>query len=187
MIFIKFCIKSIVFTFLSVIILFSCENDIQKVNVIAEKQNIADYTAEGVVLSYSDSAKIILNITASEIKKFTYAEKPYTEFSAGIKVVHFEKYPDTASSIRANHAIKWDEEKYWEASGNVVAHNSKGETLNTEYLIWDEKEKTIHSDKPVTITTKEDIIFGEGFTSDQQFQNWKILKVKGFINVAQQN
>lgn len=176
--------KSIIALF--AMMLFSCENDVEKIKIITEKENLADYSAENVTINYTDSSKIQLRVSAPKIQKYTFAEKPFTEFPKGISVVHFINFPDTNSMIRANSAIKWDEEKYWEAMGNVVAKNSKGETLNTEYLVWDEKKEIIYSDKQVMITTKEDIIFGEGFTADQTFENWKIKKVKGFINVAEQ-
>jgi hypothetical protein len=43
----------------------------------------------------------------------------------------------------------------------------RNEILNTEYLVWDQKKKIIFSDKKVQVTTPNDIIFGEGFESDE--------------------
>jgi len=176
-------IKKSIIVPLCTVMLFSCENDIKKINIITAKEEIADYSADTVRMTYSDSANIVLSVFSPSIKKYTYAERPYTDFPQGIVVVQYGVYPDTSAMIRANYAVKWDEEKFWEAKGNVVAKNTKGETLNTEYLIWNEAEKQISSDQQVVITTEEDIIIGEGFTADQDFTNWKLEKVKGFINI----
>lgn len=162
-------------------VLFSCENDIKTVQLISKKSEIADMTGQDIHLIYSDSARIVLDIKAKKVEKFSYAPKPYTEFPEGMQVVFFNNFPDTNSFILCNYAIQHEQERYWEAKDNVIAQNSKGERLNTEYLVWDEAKETIYSDKPVTITTEEDIIFGEGFESDQTFSNWQISKVKGTI------
>ena len=45
-----------------------------------------------------------------------------------------------------------------EARKNVVVVNEKGETLNTEHLIWDERSEKLKSDEFVKITRKDEII-----------------------------
>jgi hypothetical protein len=45
------------------------------------------------------------------------------------------------------------------------------------------KKENIFSDKQVQVTTPNDIIFGEGFESDEQFENWKIQKVTGIFTL----
>jgi len=79
--------------------------------------------------------------------------------------------------------MKHEKEAIWEAKGNVVARNTHMETLNTEFLIWDEKKEKIYSEHDVQITTKDEIIYGRGFEADQNFDKWKITKVSGVINL----
>lgn len=163
--------------------LFACENSIETVNLVSQKEELPSMSANDMSILYTDSTYIILNLKAKQIDSYTRKDKPYTEFPKGIEVVYFTQYPDTNSMITANHAIRYDNEKYWEASGNVVAKNTKGEILNTEFMIWDEVKEIIYSDKYVKIITAEDIIEGVGFEADQSFTSWKITKVTGFINV----
>jgi len=165
------------------IILSSCSNDIKTVNIITKKENYADLSAQKVSFLYTDSGLIKANIKAPELKKYSNIEKPYMEFSKGLNIVYFGKYPDTNSSITANYAIRWINDRKWEAKGNVIARNTKGDVLNTEYMVWDEKKEIIYSDKFVKIATGSDIIIGEGFEADQTFERWKILKVKGTISI----
>ncbi|HIN39145.1 MAG TPA: LPS export ABC transporter periplasmic protein LptC, partial [Flavobacteriales bacterium] len=83
----------------------------------------------------------------------------------------------------ANYAISYEKKGTMEAKGNVVLINEIGEKLNTEYLIWNQKEAKIFSDKFVKITTKDEIIMGEGFESNESFTNFKIHHIKGTILV----
>lgn len=164
--------------------LFACENNIQTVNLVATKEVFPALSAYDISVHYTDSSKIIFNLKSPEIDNYANADQPYTEFPKGIKLVYFSEYPDTNSMITANYAIRHDNEKYWEAKGNVVARNTKGEILNTEYMVWDEEKKIIYSDKYVKIITNEDVIEGQGFEADQSFTEWRITKVTGFINIS---
>lgn len=164
--------------------LLACENNIQTVNMVATKEVFPSLSAYDISVHYTDSSKILFNLKSPQIDNYANAEQPYTEFPKGIKLVYFTQYPDTNSMITANYAIRHDTEKYWEAKGNVVARNTKGEILNTEYMVWDEAKEIIYSDKYVKIITNEDVIEGQGFEADQSFTEWRITKVTGFINIA---
>jgi hypothetical protein len=61
--------------------------------------------------------------------------------------------------------------------------NTKGETLNTEELIWDQETGTIHTDKFVKITGKDQITQGTGLISNQSFTDWEIINYQGTINI----
>ena len=163
--------------------LFACENDIKTVNIVSQKEEYPALSAYDISLLYTDSTRNIFNLKAPEILNYSNKERPYTEFTQGIELVYFADYPDTNSMITANYAVRYDSEKYWEATGNVVAKNTKGEVLNTEYMIWDEEKEIIYSDRYVKIITNEDVIEGQGFEADQSFSEWKITKVTGFINI----
>ena len=65
----------------------------------------------------------------------------------------------------------------------MVVVNEKGEQLNTEHLVWDEKQEKLLSDEFVKITTKDEIIFGNGFEANQDFSKYRIFKIKGTISI----
>ncbi|MBO7124801.1 MAG: LPS export ABC transporter periplasmic protein LptC, partial [Bacteroidales bacterium] len=110
------------------------------------------------------------------------------EFPKGIRVVQYSSYPDTLTMIFANYAVNNSEKGVWEARGNVIAKNVKNqECLNTEYLIWDQKKGIIYSNQKVQVSTPDDIIFGEGFKSDDQFTDWQVEKVTGVITFENEN
>ena len=74
----------------------------------------------------------------------------------------------------------WERIGKVEAFKNVVVTTDSGMVLKTQYLVWEQQEEKIYTDKMVTITTKDgDVLTGQGFESDQNFEKWVILKPKG--------
>jgi lipopolysaccharide assembly outer membrane protein LptD (OstA) len=69
------------------------------------------------------------------------------------------------------------------AVGNVFLVNSKGEQLNAEELIWDQNKKKIYSDKFVKVTTEDEIMFGNGFESNEDFSEYKVKKLTGQLKI----
>lgn len=177
----KWKISFIVIT--SIFLLSSCKNDINNIIKVSEIQKLPELFGEEIYLTQSEYGKTILSVYAKKFIKYDKANIKQTEFPEGIRVVHFSDFPDTLSMISADYAVNFDEKEIWEAKGNVVAKNIKNEVLNTEYLIWDQKKRIIYSNKQVQVTTPNDIIIGEGFESDDQFNNWKIQNVIGVFTL----
>jgi LPS export ABC transporter protein LptC len=162
----------------------SCENDIEKVKIITSKKAMPVERGKDVEILYSDSAKIKARLLAKELNRF--AEKqPYTEMPKGIKMYFYDGNQKVNSTLTADYAkvLQFPDNNIMEAKRKVVVVNEKNETLNTEHLVWNQKEETIVSDAYVTITTKDEIIMGDGLESNQSFTKYKIKKMKGTINL----
>ena len=84
---------------------------------------------------------------------------------------------------KANYAIKFEEDNRMEVMNDVVVVNRFGEKLNTEHLIWEANTDRIHTDEFVKITTKDEIIYGDGLEANQDFTKYKILNIKGVLNI----
>ncbi|MDR2962461.1 MAG: LPS export ABC transporter periplasmic protein LptC [Bacteroidales bacterium] len=160
-------------------LIFSCNNDIETIKKVSQSEQVPMLLGENIALTQSEQGRIMLKVFTKELIQYANGEKNYTEFPQGIRAVHFSNYPDTISYLQADYAINYAETDVWEAKGNVIARNVKNEQLNTEYLVWDQKKKIIYSNARVQVTTPDDIIYGEGFESDEQFENWSVKKVTG--------
>ena len=76
-----------------------------------------------------------------------------------------------------------EEEDFLVAIGSVVVVTDSGVTLLTDTLSWDnQKEKVFTSDSVIFITEKKDTLYGIGFESDIELNNWKILQPTGVFN-----
>lgn len=172
--------------FAGIIIFFSsCEqNTIEKINTITANLNVPSQSLINSEIIYSESAKIVVVIKSPEINRYLTIENPYSEFPKGIFVQFFDSTQTPTSYIKSNYANFDEKTKIWIAEHDVEAVNSEGDTLNTEYLIWNQTTKRITSDRYVRITNEEGIIQGKGFEANQDMTNWKIKQTTGTILVS---
>jgi LPS export ABC transporter protein LptC len=163
--------------------LFSCENDIRKVNLVTASDSIPTSTVKNIDLIRSISGKVVMELTAPLLKTYL-GDDPYTEFPKGMKILFFDSLMNITSQLTAEYGISYDKRKIMEARTNVVVvNNNRHEQVNTEQLTWNQNNRKIYSDKFVKITTPEKIILGEGFDSDETMENYTIKKLKGTILV----
>ena len=66
------------------------------------------------------------------------------------------------------------------AIGNVIAKSDSGITLFTERLQWVADEEKLFTKDSIMITTLDkDTLFGKGFESNADLENWRILYPSG--------
>lgn len=160
----------------------SCENDIEKVKLLTDKDRMPVETAQGLDVIYSDSAVVKIKLKAKTMRRYG-GDDPFTEMPDGIRVEFFDENMQAKTTLTASRATKKDKSQTMEAHGNVEVTNAKGEKLNTEHLVWNEMTKKISSNEFVKISTNDKIIFGNGFESNQDFSNYRIFKITGTINI----
>lgn len=164
-------------------IMVSCENEISKVKTVISTEEPPAITAEGFEMLASDSAVIRFKLQTPQLIYHKEEKDPYYEFPKGIKIVKYDAGMNVISSITAQYAKNFPSDDRWEAKNNVVAVNFKGDTLKTEYLVWDTAKKKIYSDQFVRIIQKDHIFTGIGFESNQDFSDYQIKDLKGDIYV----
>lgn len=139
-------------------------------------------TAENVRIEYTDSGVLKAAIKSPVMIGVKKIKDPYVEMPKGIKVDFFNSNGGIESYLTAEYAISYSAKKMMVVKQKVEVLNVKGDTLNTEELVWDQTSGKISTDKFVVIKTKTQTISGEGMTSDQSFSEWEILHVTGTIN-----
>jgi len=168
---------------LSTMILVSCENEIAKIKTVTTTEELPAITAEGFEMLVSDSTVIRSKLQTPLLIKHDNEKDPYIEFPKGVKIEKYDAKLNVVSSITAQYAKNFTGDDRWEAKNNVIAVNLKGDTLKTEYLVWDTKKKKIYSDQFVKIIQKDQIYTGIGFESDQDFSSYHIKNLKGNMYV----
>ena len=167
------------------LIMGSCENEISKVKTIVSAEEPPAITADGFEMLASDSAVIRFKLQTPQLIYHKDEKDPYYEFPKGVKIVKYDANMNVISSITAQYAKNFASDDRWEAKNNVIAVNFKGDTLKTEYLVWDTKNKKIYSDQFVKIIQKDKVLTGIGFESNQDFSSYHIKNLKGnmYVNV----
>lgn len=177
-------IINIVLIILISTIFFCCKNDIEEVNKLTVSNDRPSFQVIDLETSFSDSGQVKVKIYAPELVRYERGELQYDEYPEGVNVEFYNSVMEVTGTLRCNYARYLIKEERWEAKSDVEVNNTeKDERINTELLYWDMKKELIYSDKFVRITTAEEILFGEGFESNQDFSKWKILKPTGTINV----
>ncbi len=168
---------------LIVLFCISCENKIEEVQNISKKhKNEPIQITKNAEIIISDSGCPVIKIITPLIKTYIGITN-YTEFPNHVKVIFYDSLYRIKSYMEANYGIIKNDENRVEARNNVIVVNEKGEKLNTEHLVWDQKKEIIMSDVFVKITTKDEIMYGDGLEADQYFDKWEIKKPRGVMSI----
>ena len=169
-------------------LIIACSNDLEKIHEISI-QNQASFPIETIKdceIIYSDSAKVRVLLNATLMNRYD-DEDSYVEFKDGLKVQFFDVNGKKESELNADYAIVDDEKDLMLAQNNVVVRNVDGDILETEKLNWNKQKEEIFTDEFVKITTENEVIFGQGLVSNQNFSKYSIRKIKGTITINQSN
>ncbi len=153
-----------------------------KVKLLSSREVEPLESASNVKILYSDSAKLQTEITAPEMNHFV-TDSPYLEMPLGLKAIIYDESGAVKTRISADYGINYEHEQRMEAKKNVVVINEKGDQLNTERLVWDQRAAKLRSTEFVKITTKDEIIFGTGLDANEDFSKYTIFNIKGTLSI----
>lgn len=169
------------------ILFYACQNNIEEIKTYSITDDMPFAEFVNLYTKKTDSGRISFTLKAPKLLSFKIEGKEFSEFPEGLELKKFDRNGNIVSSIKADYAKQNVLEDTWEAMNNVVATNIQGDTLKTEHLIWEGDNGKIHTNEYVKIISADRIIYGDGLTSDEQMQDWKILKPKGTIFVTVDN
>jgi LPS export ABC transporter protein LptC len=164
--------------------LFSCSNDLETIKEISiQNQSVFPVeTIKDCEIIYSDSSKVRVLLSAAIMNRFNH-EKKYLEIEDGLKVQFFDESGKKESELLSDYAIIDEENDVMQAQKNVVVRNVNGDILESETLNWSQEKQEIFTDDFIKITTANEVIFGQGLVSNQNFTKYTIKKIKGTISI----
>jgi LPS export ABC transporter protein LptC len=144
-----------------------------------------DESARDIEIVMSEEGQITFTLFAPVMNTF-YGENSYMEFPKGISVASYSRGEKNAT-LTADYAINEEHTQCYEARNHVVIVDLvKQESIKTDKIIWDKKNKRIYSDVEVTrIKADGTVTIGDGFESDEQFTNYVIKNPRGEILVEE--
>lgn len=176
---------AVAFTFL----LFSCQTKVSAdlPTDLLKSTKIPAMEAKDFETFYTDSGVVKYHLQAPKLLIYDDPKEPYKDFPDGFKVQRYDINRKIVSQLSGNRGKYFDNEKKWEANGNVIMVNSEGDTLRSEELKYHETEDLIFSDQFVSIKKGDQYITGSGgFKSDSQMTKWSFMKTQGHIYVEGQ-
>ncbi len=113
-----------------------------------------------------------------------YDENQEIELIGNVKLDFFNPSGEHVSYLTTDTGLVHQNHKWLEARHHVVVVSDSGLTLKTDRLKWFESKNRIQTDRPITLTTDLDTLYGVGFESDANLENWTIRKPTGVTNRA---
>ena len=104
-------------------------------------------------------------------------------FSDNILIKYYNTYGDSIFQILSDKMTHYTNQEMVELKNNVVLKNNNKDVLKTSSLFWNISKEKILSLDSVIIETKDKIIRGCGFYSDDNFENYKIYNISGIIQL----
>lgn len=158
----------------------------QEEAVVASEDFILDVnieTAKDVDIIYSDSSIVRVRIKGETMLYHVNTREPKQEFPDGIHVDFFGADGAVTSVLTGKYGIRLESEGVVIVRDSVVWQSNQGEKLETEELIWDERQQKVYNHKFVVVTRPDEIIMGHGFEATQDFKKARINAVTGRMKV----
>lgn len=169
--------------FLLSIFFASCRNSNEELKPFTNKQDWLAEKAKSVQLFYSDSGIVRVEINAPEMNRKWEQNEYKTTLPRGVWARFFDQQGAVSSTLSGNQATLDSKTGVMNVRGNVQVINIGGDTLLTESLTMEENSDLLHTDGPVTVRRKTQIISANGLESNRDFTKYSFTKVTGILTV----
>lgn len=160
----------------SAILLLSCGGQ-NNTDTEQNLERVVTHKTDTLSIFQSENGKIKYKFESPLMEVYEHAKQPYTEFREGLFVTTYnDSTMAVESTLRADYGLMLEKQDLWEAKGNVVVTNAKGEMLETQQLFWNRKTKRIYSNVDSKVTAGNNVYVGEGFESDEEFKDWEFRR-----------
>ena len=165
----------------SATLLFSCGKDTKR--TVVDYETLMTESSENRTITMMENGMRSYVFTAPLVEGYSLAKNPYQEFRRGIRLTTFTS--DSLSledaTLTANYAIYYENQRLWEAKGNVVIikkNRKAGDTTVTgltevysQQLFWNATTKKVYSNVDTKVLQPDGWHFGVGFDADDDLKN----------------
>ena len=164
--------------------LFSCENSMEKVKQFIDYDTISGLMAYDVVIERSDSGHMTAKLIAPVMRSLDDQDSALLEFPKGFIAYMYENDTTPSAKISGDYGVNYERRELVMAKHNVVVENIETqEVLETENLFWDQRAKKIYTGSMVKISSPDKIIFGDSLTANESFTRREIFGIRATIEL----
>ena len=170
----------LIFSLVIVVATFGCETlDVKRTGESRIGRPDAE-SWDAIITLTNEGAKRAV-IRSGHLEK--YNERQYILLDQNVDADFFNAEEVYTTNLKSKMAEIDEEEDFLIAISDVVVVSDSGVTLFTDTLSWDNMREKIFTDDSVKfITESQDTLYGIGFESDVELNNWKILKPTGVFH-----
>lgn len=164
-------------------LLAACNNDPEQIKALTTHSTRQEDHAHNVTGIYSLDGKVKMRIFAHEFVRNESTRRPYIDMNNGLKMEFFN------DSGMIDNTLTADSSRYYEVQQDFIVWDSvqivtrKGEQLNTQELIWNNKAQKFFTEQKVRITTPTQILYGTGMEANSDFSWYQITHPEGTVQV----
>ena len=157
-------------------LVYSCSE--KRKSDLPSSDGVPDQESWGVTIIMTHEGFIRAKVNSGHLKKFN--EEEYIILDENVVVDFFDLQENHTSTLFSDKSEINEKSNDMLAIGNVIAKSDSGITLYTQRLQWiAEDEKLFTKDSIMITTLDKDTLFGKGFESNADLENWKILNPSG--------
>lgn len=163
--------------------LFSCVNDLDQIKKVTNNAKAPDEVTVDLEVFYTDSGAPKVRIFAKLAETYSVPEK-VTKLKDGIKVDFYNDEGTIISTLTALYGeIRMAQGNMFVRDSVQLYNHAKQQRLETEELIWNQKDSVIFTEKNVVIHSPTGVVYGKGIRTKQDFSNYTFYKPTGQIKM----
>lgn len=160
----------------------SCQSSIVD-EQLSESVELPQQEGWGVEITLSEKGKVRAIIKSEHLEKYENIKQ--VKLDGNVVADFYDNLEKHTTLVYSDHATIDEQTKIMMAQGNVVVVSDSGITLITDTLNLDQESRLIFTDDSVRITTTgSDTLYGIGFESNIDLDEWKILKPWGVTEIS---
>ena len=165
----------------SVLMLFSCTNDLDTINRITIKSTDPDERIQNLELFFTDSGFAKVRIFAKIAEMYTQPIT-VTKLKDSICVFFYTPEGKVETILTGRYGEYFPKENRVFIQNHVVLENlEKSRKMETEELFWKQADSSIYTNRLVTITTPDGKFYGDGIKAKQDFSTYEFIHPRGKI------
>ena len=162
------------------IVLFACSN-VESDKLGETREGLPDAESWNATITLTNNGSRRAIIKSGHLEK--YQQRQYILLDQNVDADFFNENEIYTSNLKSEIAEIDESKDFLIAMGNVVVVSDSGVTLYTDTLSWDNvDEKVFTDDSVVFITEQNDTLYGIGFKSDIELNNWEIMQPTGVFH-----
>ncbi|MCB9285543.1 MAG: LPS export ABC transporter periplasmic protein LptC [Lewinellaceae bacterium] len=161
----------------------ACKNDLSTIHKAFPPEAVFVEEIRDFEMLYSDSARVRVRIKGPVMWRHIDEKNPRQEFPEGMQVEFFDPNFHVTSRLTSRYAVRYEQEGKIIVRDSVVWTGQNNEKLETEELTWEEQGKKVYTNRFVVVRRDDEILWGHGFESDEDFSRSRIKAIEGRIKV----
>ncbi|MFL5787309.1 MAG: LPS export ABC transporter periplasmic protein LptC [Flavisolibacter sp.] len=168
---------------ISCLFIYGCENDQKTINELTQIRKTVE-EARGIQTFFSQNGRMRSKLISPLMYHYV-SDSSYFEFPNSLHVDFFDSAGKIESHLDALYGKYFENQNKVYLRDSVFVFNTKGDSLWSPDLWWDQNAQKFYTDKKVRIHKSGDRIYGgQGLEANQDLTDINIKQITGIVNVA---